>query len=291
MNDLFKCKNCGAPRSYINQYCPICESSGPHIPAGSKASRSQPVKRKVNPAPSRWDDFMSDEETVVSKRKDTPKKEKKRDSFKQHEEKDSTDDDKEMRSLWTTGRSAKPISRKTWRSIAIAAVAVLALILIVVNLQAIALQFHSAGKWITELMTFHPPAATTANTTGNSTGTDNKTAQVSTQAPVTNPASTTPIGKKPDVPNSSNQTGAQTPATNPTDTTRPGWVEKPVAHTERHLGNNCMEDGRKSNFTGKIRDGYFISIPIHWGQRHQPQRLYYGAYTGDHLSLPGNLFG
>jgi len=31
----FTCKECGAPRQYINQYCPNCESIGPHIPASS----------------------------------------------------------------------------------------------------------------------------------------------------------------------------------------------------------------------------------------------------------------
>jgi peroxiredoxin len=33
MDAPFICKGCGAPRHYITQYCPICESSGPHIPA------------------------------------------------------------------------------------------------------------------------------------------------------------------------------------------------------------------------------------------------------------------
>jgi peroxiredoxin len=31
----FICKECGAPRQYINQYCPNCESIGPHIPASA----------------------------------------------------------------------------------------------------------------------------------------------------------------------------------------------------------------------------------------------------------------
>jgi peroxiredoxin len=169
---------------------------------------------------------------VVSKRKDTRKKEKKPDSFKEHEVSNSTDDDKEMRSLWATGPSTKRISRKTWRSIAIVAVTVLALILVVANRQAIGLQVSNA---------FQPPAVTapvTANSTGNNAGADNKTAQVSTQAPATNPATTTP--KKPDVTGSSSQTGAQTPATTPAntgvsqpepakDTTKPVLVEKPSA--------------------------------------------------------------
>jgi peroxiredoxin len=35
MEAPFVCKGCGAPRHYITQYCPICESSGPHIPAST----------------------------------------------------------------------------------------------------------------------------------------------------------------------------------------------------------------------------------------------------------------
>lgn len=274
MNDLFKCKNCGAPRSYINQYCPICESSGPHIPAGSKTPRSQPAKRKVNSDSSRWDDFLSDEEPVASGRKDTRKKERKRDSFKEHEVSNFADDDKEMRSLWATGSSAKPISKKTWRSIAVAAVTVLALILIVVNRQAIALQVSNAGKWITELATFPPLAVTspvTPNSTGNNAGADNKTAQISTQTPVTNPVNTAPTTKKPDAPGSSTQTAAQTPATNPAntavsqpepakDTTKPVLVEKPTAQPSDTSATIAWKTDEKS--TSFVKYGTDTSYPF-----------------------------
>ncbi|MCX6006725.1 MAG: hypothetical protein NTZ34_05630 [Chloroflexi bacterium] len=68
MNDLFKCKNCGAPRSYIHQYCPICESSGPHIPAVSSTSRSLPVKRKVDRDTPWWNDIELNEKKKPKKR-------------------------------------------------------------------------------------------------------------------------------------------------------------------------------------------------------------------------------
>jgi peroxiredoxin len=49
----FTCKECGAPRQYINQYCPNCESIGPHIPASdshkSKINRTGTAAAKNRP--------------------------------------------------------------------------------------------------------------------------------------------------------------------------------------------------------------------------------------------------
>ena len=186
MNDPYKCRNCGAPRSYISQYCPICESSGPHIPAGSKVTRIRPLKRKRNPDAPWWDDVKPDEITTVNKRKDTSNKEKKRDSFKEHKINNATDNDKEMRSLWATGPSTKPISGKTWRNISIAAIAALALIILAVNRGTILEQVNNVVKWGNELASYSPAAVTstdTTNSSGNNIITDNKTAQVNTQSP------------------------------------------------------------------------------------------------------------
>jgi peroxiredoxin len=48
MEAPFICKGCGAPRHYITQYCPICESSGPHIAAS--AAHKKKDKRAGTPA-------------------------------------------------------------------------------------------------------------------------------------------------------------------------------------------------------------------------------------------------
>lgn len=173
MNDLFKCKNCGAPRKYINQFCPECYSTGPHIPIGSRASRSWPIKRKVNPDTPRWDEVEPDEKTIVNKRKETRKKETKSDSFKEHKVSNTTDDDKDMRSLWSTGPSTKPISGTTWRNISMTVAAVLALGIIALNFSTITEQVVTAKNRISSWITAHHPdtSATIPTTTATTTST------------------------------------------------------------------------------------------------------------------------
>ena len=168
MNDLFKCKNCGAPRSYINQYCPICESSGPHIPAGSRTSRSRPIKRKVNPDAPWWDDNKPDEKTIVNKRKEIREKERKKDPFKERQPSKEIDNDKEMRSLWANGPSTKPISRKTWRNISIGAFALLVLVIIAVNFGTIIDQVVTAKNQVLAWAA-KPPAPVAPTASANTT--------------------------------------------------------------------------------------------------------------------------
>ena len=50
MGDPFVCNKCGAPRKYINQFCPECFSTGPHLPAPREKSRpSLPAFKKKPP--------------------------------------------------------------------------------------------------------------------------------------------------------------------------------------------------------------------------------------------------
>lgn len=59
MGDPFVCNKCGAPRKYINQFCPECFSTGPHLPAPREKSRpSLPAfKKKPSEKDSCNDDF------------------------------------------------------------------------------------------------------------------------------------------------------------------------------------------------------------------------------------------
>jgi len=188
LNDSFKCKDCGAPRKYISQFCPECYSTGPHIPIGSRTSRSRPVKRKVNPDTPRWDDVEPDEKTIINKRKDTRKKETKSDFFKEHKVSNTTDDDKDMRSLWSTGPSTKPISGTTWRNISMTVAAVLALGIIALNFSTITEQVVTAKNRVSSWITTHQPdtRATTTASTGpvenNSVASNNPT-PIITQSP------------------------------------------------------------------------------------------------------------
>lgn len=50
MGDPFVCNKCGAPRKYINQFCPECFSTGPHLAAPREKSRpSLPSFKKKPP--------------------------------------------------------------------------------------------------------------------------------------------------------------------------------------------------------------------------------------------------
>lgn len=51
MGDPFICNKCGAPRKYINQFCPECFSTGPHLeaPTDKKSRINVPAFRKKPP--------------------------------------------------------------------------------------------------------------------------------------------------------------------------------------------------------------------------------------------------
>ena len=59
MGDPFICNKCGAPRKYINQFCPNCESTGPHLPA-PKDKKSRPGMPSFRRKPSENDIFIDD---------------------------------------------------------------------------------------------------------------------------------------------------------------------------------------------------------------------------------------
>ncbi len=173
MKDTFKCKGCGAPRSYINQYCPICESSGPHIHVSEKAARLPSFKRKVSRDDSWRSNVEPDERTPARRRKETREKEPKRDSFKERKVRNTTDDDKDMRSLWSAEPSNKPASGTTWRNISIAVAAL-------IILGIIALNFNAISGWLA----YQPASNTTSvDSTGNKPVASNNSTQVITQLP------------------------------------------------------------------------------------------------------------
>jgi len=218
LNDLFKCKDCGAPRSYINQYCPICESSGPHIPAGSKTTRSRPPKRRVNAEAKWWDDIETDEKPDVKKRKDTRNDHKdiRKYSASDFKSNSKTADDTDIRSSLDTRSSIKPISGKTWGYISLAVVAVIVLVLISLNMGTFVEQWtgniNQIGKWFA----FHP-APTTATALTNPV--ENKTSN-----PVNNP---TPTGTQ--APTTSPGNATVNPPQPDKDTTKPVLTDKPVS--------------------------------------------------------------
>jgi peroxiredoxin len=241
LNDLFKCKNCGAPRSYINQYCPICESSGPHFPAGSKSSHSRPVKRKVNPDALWWDDVKTDEKTVINKRKETREKETMRDSFKERKASNITDDDKEMRSLWATGPSAKPISKKTWGYISIAAVAVLAVAIMALNFSAIIEPVITAKNRISAWLAYQP-APLAATVSANTTQQKPNAANNPTQSPTATENVTVKLPEP------------------VKDTTKPMLLDKPVGQPSDTSATVTWKTDEKA--TSLVRYGTDTSYPF-----------------------------
>lgn len=199
MNDPFICENCGAPRSYINQYCWQCGSSGPHIPATNKKSRSRPSKRKINADAAWWEENGNIERTSAVKRKDLPARTKKRTTPEVSSVGRKTQDDKDMRSLWASQPQKKPISSKTWRYIAAASAATLIILLLALNMGAISQYISNmvsqAGTWLANPEPV--PAVASANIIDTEPETVNTPAQSGTQTPATSisTANTTVVSK------------------------------------------------------------------------------------------------
>ena len=72
MGDPFICNKCGAPRKYINQFCPNCESTGPHLPAPKDKKSRANIPAYRNPLPEN-DTFIDD---FTPKKRGTKKKER-----------------------------------------------------------------------------------------------------------------------------------------------------------------------------------------------------------------------
>lgn len=132
MNDHFRCKGCGASRSYVNQYCPQCESTGPHDPVGDKTFSNRQPKRKVAHK-SALSDSDTFEPTLYLESRELRRKGRKSQRLPKSEANESSSADKDMRSILFKKSSGLGISRKTWRNLALAGFLLLAASIVVFN--------------------------------------------------------------------------------------------------------------------------------------------------------------
>jgi hypothetical protein len=105
LNSPFICEGCGKPRSYINQYCDTCESTGPHIP------RSQAGSRKSSARKPEWRARSASDKETPARRKQAPTELKKPTPA-------SADDDKDIRSLYAAKPHKRNLSTAFWRNAA-----------------------------------------------------------------------------------------------------------------------------------------------------------------------------
>ncbi len=125
MNSPFVCEGCGKPRSYINQYCPNCESTGPHIPRSQAGGRKPSVSKKPE-----WRSRpVSDYETP--ERKKRPAAERKPSISS------TSDEDRDIRSLYARKPSKQKISKSVWKNAGVVLVSLIVLGLVFVSKDAI----------------------------------------------------------------------------------------------------------------------------------------------------------
>ena len=237
MNDLFKCKDCGASRAYITQYCPECGSTGPHTPARKKAAHARLPGRRVD-AKTPW---VEEDST------------RKKASFKEHKKNEhmtrmEAADDRDMRSLFSEEASHKPANKKTSRYIT-AVVIILACGVLALNFGEIIKAGNQVSAWISP----HPaapqpaqaspdpltPAVNVTTATGDGSQATNTGTQTGTIPPVK---------------------GISTPPEPVKDTTRPLLVEKPVAIPSDSSVTIAWKTDEKS--TTQVKYGTDISYPF-----------------------------
>ncbi len=140
----FKCEGCGKPRNYINQYCPNCESTGPHIPV-SLPDRKRQFKLKFTPErrpepekhrPAKKEDVFISEEVDIEIR---PRRARK------SEEREITDDDRDIRSLYARKPVRRPVNKTAVRNIAVVLAGVACLVIIAANAGSMARAIESAN--------------------------------------------------------------------------------------------------------------------------------------------------
>jgi thiol-disulfide isomerase/thioredoxin len=243
LNDHYRCNGCGAARRYVNQYCPHCESTGPHDYVGDKSSRSNQPKRKVarKSAPSGSDTF----EPAFHLEREEPHR-KRQPSLKN--EARGSSDDRDIHSVLFEKSPKFSISRNTWRNLAIGGFVLLLAVILVVNQDNI---FSGTAKMVASIKALAasaPPHQPNPGADKAPPENSDKPAVVGstpTTTPATTPAST-PAGTPTTTPAVNPSSTSAAPNTPPADTTAPKLLGEPVKSVSDTTVNITWKTDEKS---------------------------------------------
>lgn len=243
MKDQFRCNGCGAPRSYVHQYCPNCESTGPHIPVEKKVTRIPGFKTSTRTEKPWWDEVEPERKAPVKKHKEKLEEKAERKPPRERKPDTAAYDEKDMRNLWDTGappaRKIK-ISSRTWQAIAVAAAGVAAVVILAVNVAPII-------NWMGSLFEQHSvPAVTVSSPDAVNKKPDN---------------TDTPPQSNPKPPDSTITENTSSTSKEPVkDTTPPRLAGAPSAHASDTGVTITWKTDEKS--TSLVRYGTDISYPF-----------------------------
>jgi peroxiredoxin len=254
LSDPYKCRDCGAPRSYISQYCPICESSGPHILAGIKPPKFSKDKTVRDPSRNGRSevaeriDYLLDEESQPKNRK---RRTAKQDSY------DDAPSDRDMRSVYATKSQGKGIGKSTRLALTYGALALLLVVMLILSANTIINGVQKLAndlKSLTSSQTQVRPTDVSGNPTANTPQTP--AANINSEN-TSGKNSAVPSNQSPDKPAPKLNSPATTANIAAVDTVPPKLVGQPVVSPNESSATISWKTDEKA--VSQVKFGYTAS--------------------------------